>query len=106
MLISSRKSLLSFAAGFASCLACVLALAAAAYFLWVKPSQIRFQQQQTARLTLPPPRFFSPHPAEFGFAAAGADGKLLDFKAERGHVIILNVWATWCGPCMVELPSL
>lgn len=29
--------------------------------------------------------------------------RLADFK---GHVMILNVWATWCGPCKAEMPTL
>ena len=33
----------------------------------------------------------------------GADVKLADFK---GKVIVLNYWATWCGPCKVEIPDL
>lgn len=28
---------------------------------------------------------------------------LADYK---GNVILLNVWATWCGPCRVEMPSM
>ena len=24
----------------------------------------------------------------------------------RGHVVVLNIWATWCAPCLAELPSL
>ena len=34
------------------------------------------------------------------------DGKPFDLAAERGHVVFLNVWATWCGPCRTEMPFL
>jgi len=27
-------------------------------------------------------------------------------EAFRGHYVLLNLWATWCGPCVNELPSL
>lgn len=33
----------------------------------------------------------------------GADVHLASFK---GKIILLNFWATWCGPCKVEIPSL
>ncbi len=31
-------------------------------------------------------------------------GKHLDLASYRGKVILLNFWATWCGPCQVEMP--
>jgi thiol-disulfide isomerase/thioredoxin len=36
----------------------------------------------------------------------GADGKPHRLSEWRGKVVLLNVWATWCAPCKVEMPSL
>ncbi len=40
------------------------------------------------------------------YAAKYLDGKPFDVKAEKGRVVLLNVWATWCAPCRYEIPQL
>lgn len=34
------------------------------------------------------------------------NGKRVDLKQFQGQVVFLNFWATWCGPCKEEMPSM
>ena len=36
----------------------------------------------------------------------GLDGAPTDLAAFRGQPVLVNLWATWCAPCVAELPSL
>ncbi|OYV40390.1 MAG: hypothetical protein B7Z80_04690 [Rhodospirillales bacterium 20-64-7] len=47
---------------------------------------------------------FSPRPAPH-LAFSDAKGQRLSLSSYRGHALLVNLWATWCGPCVAEIPS-
>jgi cytochrome c biogenesis protein CcmG/thiol:disulfide interchange protein DsbE len=49
------------------------------------------------------PRAGDPAP---GLMGQTLDGQSFDLAALRGHVVVVNVWATWCPPCRAEMPML
>ncbi|HEY3814781.1 MAG TPA: TlpA disulfide reductase family protein [Caulobacteraceae bacterium] len=47
----------------------------------------------------------SPH-AAVPIVFDDAAGKPVDMASFKGKVVVMNIWATWCGPCVVEMPTL
>jgi len=40
------------------------------------------------------------------FQLPDASGKMVSLSSQRGHPVLLNFWATWCPPCVEEVPSM
>lgn len=43
---------------------------------------------------------------DYNFSVRDMNGKIVDVKEFKGKTIFLNIWATWCGPCRFEMPSI
>lgn len=42
----------------------------------------------------------------YNFSIRDLSGNVTDVKDLKGKTIFLNLWATWCGPCRMEMPSI
>lgn len=59
---------------------------------------------------VPDPAQAVPGPVEVGLAAPDftttlMDGSSFTLSEQQGKVVLLNFWATWCGPCVGEMPA-
>lgn len=81
-------------------LLCLLALLAPAAVEAAHDSGAPPQEPVTSFRQLEPPR----EPPFF--EVQDADGRVLGLDAFRGRVMLLNLWATWCAPCVREMPAL
>ncbi len=80
--------------------AIVAAFVAQSSIPWVRVDAIEVAETALGyELTVPPRPV-----GEIAFTDAG--GAPLTLADKRGKVVVLNLWATWCPPCVREMPSL
>ncbi len=44
--------------------------------------------------------------ASYDYVLEGFDGHQVNFNQMKGKVVFLNFWATWCPPCVAEMPDI
>lgn len=64
--------------------------------LKLNDSSYKFSNQVAIKDNLPAPDFTFP----------GLDGKTVSLSDYKGKVVLVNIWATWCPPCVDEMPSM
>jgi thiol-disulfide isomerase/thioredoxin len=73
-------------------------------------AEVRVRPAQAQRPAKPQPSARDSAHAETSLQGlgplSGLDGRPLDLRRQLGRPLLLNVWATWCAPCLAEIPSL
>lgn len=67
-------------------------------FLWDRPSTIRFDNDG-----IDSNKFYRGQPAP-DFILNDTGGKMISLKDFRGKILYIDFWATWCSPCLKEMP--
>ncbi|OEK04441.1 TlpA family protein disulfide reductase [Roseivirga misakiensis] len=44
--------------------------------------------------------------ADLNFKVTDRDGNIIDVNTLKGKTIFMNIWATWCPPCVAEMPNI
>ena len=83
-----------------------VAVGIAGYFAFRTPNSPPAAPQATMAANIGKFTAVSPPLPAPGGAFQGRDGKDRHLADFRGHWLLVNLWATWCAPCIKEMPSL
>jgi len=107
-----KSSTKGFLIGFVSGITLMVILVVGAYVALMLSVQAMMEQGAGAAMIMPAPhmpavdRLTVYGQADYAWKLSTLDGEAVTLESYRGKTVLLNHWATWCGPCVAEMPSL
>ena len=104
--VKNNNFLGAFVGSFAGVLVCSALFCGICYYVYETQFDLENQLESMSESLQPPNFQKSTKVAEYEWKLLDLNAQEVSFDSFRNEVILLNIWATWCPPCVAEMPTL